>query len=155
MKIGGVSQRSGAGRRRRLMTLRLAVMWLGVVAVAHTQDAPATVIKAARLFDGRGNAVETPGVVLVVAGRIAAVGSAVKAPANARTIDLGDATLLPGFREFIELVKAGMAPADALKTAMTVDADPLGLSADVGALAPGKLVDMVAVPGDPTRGISA
>jgi imidazolonepropionase-like amidohydrolase len=54
------------------------------------------VLKAARIFDGKGDHVTTPGVVVVVNGRIAAVGSRAAIPAGAETIDLGDATLLPG-----------------------------------------------------------
>ena len=55
------------------------------------------VLKAARLFDGKSNTLVTPGVVVVTAGKI--VGSAVRAtiPPGAEVIELGDATLLPGF----------------------------------------------------------
>src|SRR5262245_58739995 len=53
------------------------------------------VLKAARLFDGRSDRVTSPGVVVVQDGRITQVGGA--APAGAQVIDLGDATLLPGF----------------------------------------------------------
>jgi imidazolonepropionase-like amidohydrolase len=57
------------------------------------------VIKAARLIDGTGAGPITNAVVVVTDNRITAVGSAstVTIPANARTIDLGDVTLLPGF----------------------------------------------------------
>jgi imidazolonepropionase-like amidohydrolase len=54
------------------------------------------VLEAAHLFDGRGGAVVSPGIVVVVDGRIAAVGAGVTIPAGAEVIDLGDATLLPG-----------------------------------------------------------
>ena len=56
-----------------------------------------TVLKAARLFDGRGNATTSNAIVVVQAGRITAVGSGLPIPAGATVIDLGDATLLPGF----------------------------------------------------------
>jgi len=58
-----------------------------------------TAIKAARLIDGAGGAVVRNGVVVVTGDRIIAVGTSaeVTIPANARIIDLGDATLLPGF----------------------------------------------------------
>jgi imidazolonepropionase-like amidohydrolase len=58
-----------------------------------------TVIKAARLIDGSGAAPVANGVVVVTGDRIVAVGAqgTVAVPANARTIDLGDVTLLPGF----------------------------------------------------------
>ncbi|HYT32882.1 MAG TPA: amidohydrolase family protein [Thermoanaerobaculia bacterium] len=55
------------------------------------------VIKAARMFDGRGEAVSSPAFVVVTGSRIEAVGSDSAVPAGARVIDFGDATLLPGF----------------------------------------------------------
>jgi imidazolonepropionase-like amidohydrolase len=57
-----------------------------------------TVLRAARLIDGNGGATITNAVVVVVDNKITEVGSAsqVRVPANARTIDLGDVTLLPG-----------------------------------------------------------
>src|SRR6202795_2954794 len=54
-------------------------------------------LKAARIFDGRSNALATPGLVAVTDGKIAAVGAKAAVPAGAEVIDLGDATLLPGF----------------------------------------------------------
>jgi imidazolonepropionase-like amidohydrolase len=53
-------------------------------------------LKAARLFDGRRDAVVPNGVVIVEGGHIRAAGSGIPIPAGARVIDLGDATLLPG-----------------------------------------------------------
>jgi imidazolonepropionase-like amidohydrolase len=55
------------------------------------------VLKAARLFDGKSNSVVTPGLVIITAEKITAVGSGATIPAGAEIIDLGDATLLPGF----------------------------------------------------------
>jgi imidazolonepropionase-like amidohydrolase len=54
------------------------------------------VLKAARLFDGKGDALMSPGVVVVTGGRITGVGTSATVPAGAEVIDLGDATLLPG-----------------------------------------------------------
>jgi len=54
-----------------------------------------TVLKAARMFDGKSDSVVQPGVVVITGNKITAVGGAV--PAGAKVIDLGDATLLPGF----------------------------------------------------------
>src|SRR5674476_1583851 len=54
------------------------------------------VLKAAHMFDGIRDHVVSPGVVVVTNGKITAVGSAAAFPAGAETIDLGDATLLPG-----------------------------------------------------------
>jgi imidazolonepropionase-like amidohydrolase len=53
------------------------------------------VLRAARLFDGRE--MRTPGIIVVNGSRITAVGSAAAIPAGAQVIDLGDATLSPGF----------------------------------------------------------
>jgi imidazolonepropionase-like amidohydrolase len=66
------------------------------------QTPPATgtvVLRAARLIDGTGAPAIRNGVVVVTDDRIVAVGASgrVTIPAGARTIDLGDATLLPGF----------------------------------------------------------
>jgi imidazolonepropionase-like amidohydrolase len=55
------------------------------------------VLKAARMFDGRGDSTVPGAVVIVEAGRITAAGSGLPVPPGARVIDLGDATLLPGF----------------------------------------------------------
>jgi imidazolonepropionase-like amidohydrolase len=72
-----------------------------VLAPAHGQaQKPASktyVLKATRMFDGKSNALATPGLVVVAEGKIVAVGAKVAAPAGAEVIDLGDATLLPGF----------------------------------------------------------
>jgi imidazolonepropionase-like amidohydrolase len=54
-----------------------------------------TVIKAARLFDAKSDRIIQPGIVVVTGKQIQAVGGQI--PANATVIDLGDATLLPGF----------------------------------------------------------
>lgn len=53
-------------------------------------------IKAARLFDGVGGSITQPGLVIVADGKIQSVGGSVTPP-GATVIDLGDATILPGF----------------------------------------------------------
>jgi imidazolonepropionase-like amidohydrolase len=58
-------------------------------------------------------------------------------------------------REFALMVKHGMAPAEALRAATSVNATLLGLSQSVGTLEPGKLADVVAVPGDVLADITA
>src|ERR1700731_408877 len=55
------------------------------------------VLKAARLVDGKSDALVKPGIVVVTDGKIVAVGANATVPAGAEVIDLGDATLLPGF----------------------------------------------------------
>src|ERR1700691_4637343 len=60
-------------------------------AVAHP-----IVLHAARLLDVKNGRVVKPGEVLVQGEKIVEAGSAVKHPAGAEVIDLGDRTLLPG-----------------------------------------------------------
>ena len=55
------------------------------------------VLKAARMFDGKSDALIKPGLVVVADGKIAGVGAGAAIPAGAEVIDFGDATLLPGF----------------------------------------------------------
>jgi imidazolonepropionase-like amidohydrolase len=57
----------------------------------------AIVLKAAHLFDGRSGNLSSPGVVVVQGTKITAVGSNATIPADAKVIDLGDATLVPGY----------------------------------------------------------
>jgi imidazolonepropionase-like amidohydrolase len=80
--------------------VRVAVVVAGLCGVAAWGQEPAKktyVLKAARLFDGKSNALVKPGIVVVRDGKIVAAGSSANAPADALVIDLGDATLLPGF----------------------------------------------------------
>ncbi|GAC1673548.1 MAG: amidohydrolase family protein [Candidatus Acidiferrum sp.] len=51
------------------------------------------------MFDGKANAVATPGLVVVREGKIIGVGAGSALPDAAEVIDLGDATLLPGFMD--------------------------------------------------------
>ena len=76
-----------------------ALLVAASVPVAGQQKAApkSYVLKAARMFDGKSNAAVTPGLVVVTDGKIAGVGSGAAVPEGAETIDLGDATLLPGF----------------------------------------------------------
>ncbi len=67
-----------------------------------------------------------------------------------------DAAVYPHGRngeEFAQLVARGLAPLDALKAATSVNAELFGLADRLGTLEAGKLADIVAVPGDPTRDI--
>lgn len=77
--------------------LLLLVSMIPVRAQTSKPEAKPVVIKAARLFDGKSNALVTPGVVVVTDGKITAAGANATAPVGADVIDLGDATLLPGF----------------------------------------------------------
>ncbi|MCX6596257.1 MAG: amidohydrolase family protein [Acidobacteria bacterium] len=71
----------------------------GLALVATAWAADPIVIRAARLFDGKSDTFQTPGVVVVQDGKIVGVGPQAAIPAGAKTIDLGDATLSPGFMD--------------------------------------------------------
>ena len=63
-----------------------------------------------------------------------------------------DASVLPhtmGGWQFAIMVERGMAPMEAIRSATSVPAQHMGLAQDVGALAPGRLGDLIAVRGDP------
>jgi imidazolonepropionase-like amidohydrolase len=76
-------------------TLRTAAVLLALACALAAQTST-YVLKAARLFDSASGQVVTPGVIVVSGGKIQSVGEA-GVPAGAAVIDLGDATLLPGF----------------------------------------------------------
>jgi imidazolonepropionase-like amidohydrolase len=56
-------------------------------------------LKAARLFDGKSNGLVQNGVLVVEGDKIVDVGSNLPIPTSARLIDLGEATLCPGFTD--------------------------------------------------------
>ena len=64
----------------------------------HSGPAPGPVVlKAARLFDGKADALLSNGMVIVEGKTIKAVGAGLTVRSGATVIDLGDATLCPGF----------------------------------------------------------
>jgi imidazolonepropionase-like amidohydrolase len=85
--------------RKRILLVFLVGSICGAQVYGQGQKPPdkTYVLKAAALFDGKSDNLVTPGLVVVSAGRIVAVGQASSIPAGAEIIDLGDATLLPGF----------------------------------------------------------
>jgi imidazolonepropionase-like amidohydrolase len=96
--------RLGNRMKHRLATLSAALMLAGALSAVHAQppttatSAPTVIVlKAAHLFDGKSGRMSEPGLVVVQGQRIIAVGANASIPAGARVIDLGDATLLPGF----------------------------------------------------------
>lgn len=57
-------------------------------------------------------------------------------------------------QEFEYMVEGGMPAAEALLSATVVSAELIGRTADLGTIEPGKLADIVAVPGNPLQDIS-
>jgi imidazolonepropionase-like amidohydrolase len=57
------------------------------------------VLKAARLFDGKSKTLAQNGVVIIQGNKIVDAGSNLPAPTDAQVIDLGDATISPGFMD--------------------------------------------------------
>ena len=87
----------------RVLLVAALLQPLAALAPAHAADTPPAgaaaetiVLKAAHLFDSTGTQLKNGGIVVVRGERIVAVGAGT-VPAGARVIDLGDATLLPGF----------------------------------------------------------
>lgn len=86
---------------------RISAVWLLCAAaiafsrpgLAEVAAAPArpVVLKAAHLFDAVSGTLVEHGIVVIAGSKIQAVGSGAKIPDNAEVIDLGEATLLPGF----------------------------------------------------------
>jgi imidazolonepropionase-like amidohydrolase len=69
---------------------------LAISALAADQT---IVLRAARLFDGKSNTLVQNSVVIVQGDKITDVGSNLPTPQGAQVIDLGDATLSPGFMD--------------------------------------------------------
>ncbi|WP_396625546.1 amidohydrolase family protein [Luteitalea sp.] len=58
-------------------------------------------------------------------------------------------------KQFAKMVEWGMTPMQAIQAATVHAADLLGTRDRLGAIAPGHLADIIAVPGDPTRDVTA
>jgi imidazolonepropionase-like amidohydrolase len=86
--------------KRRLFISSVLLLSLSGLSPAQTPSQTATphpiVLHAAGLLDIKSGRLVKPGEVLVEGERIVEVGSALKRPAGAEVIDLGDRTLLPG-----------------------------------------------------------
>ena len=79
--------------------MRCAVVAFFFVAVSASAADELIALKAARMFDGKSNALVRNGVVVVQGDKILDAGSNLPIPSAAYVIDLGDATLCPGFMD--------------------------------------------------------
>jgi imidazolonepropionase-like amidohydrolase len=78
--------------------MNLATVYALVLLNASGAEPPKPVVlRAARVFDGKSDAMIHNGVVLVTGKAIKAVGADVAIPEGAEVIDLGDSTLCPGW----------------------------------------------------------
>ncbi len=105
-----------------------------------------------------GKGMYPPPVEAKMRAAIEAINQTVKrALAKGVRIGLGtDAAVYPHGRnveEFHLLADLGMSPLDALRAGTSADAELLGIQNRLGTLEPGKLADIVAMPGDPTQNI--
>jgi len=80
------------------ITLRVFVIFLSLRIAAQAAD-QLIVLKAARFFDGKSDALVQNAVVIVQGDKIIDAGSNLPVPSDAQVIDLGDATLSPGFMD--------------------------------------------------------
>ncbi len=78
------------------MKLAKIVCLLLFIVPALAQQQRTYALKAARLFDSKAGALVQPGLIIVADGKIQSVGGTTT-PSGATVIDVGDATLLPGF----------------------------------------------------------
>ncbi len=81
---------------RSRMAAILSAAILLTAAVCAQQSTNPVVLHAARVLNVADGTVLSPGEVLVQGERIVAAGRQVPHPSNARVIDLGDTTLMPG-----------------------------------------------------------
>jgi imidazolonepropionase-like amidohydrolase len=80
----------------RVSSIIVAAVAATFAAVAHgAQDSQPVVLRAAYLFDSKSGQLTQGGSIVIQGDKISAIGGT--PPADARVIDLGDATLLPGF----------------------------------------------------------
>src|SRR5579864_2006969 len=83
-------------RTIRLFLIGCCLLFASFLLSAQSLPSATVVLKSVRLYDGKSDRVTSPGIVVVRANKIEAVGPGAAIPSDATVIDLGDATLLPG-----------------------------------------------------------
>jgi imidazolonepropionase-like amidohydrolase len=86
----------GCGRWSHLVPAIVAFA-IGAIPIRAADNVIA--LKARRMFDGKSKSLVPNGVVIVQEDKIVGVGSNLAVPGDAQVIDLGDATLAPGFMD--------------------------------------------------------
>jgi imidazolonepropionase-like amidohydrolase len=81
----------------RLLACRLLCVLCVLYGSVASLGAETIALKAARLFDGKSKTLLPNGVVLIQGDKILDAGSNLAVPNDSKVIDLGDATLSPGF----------------------------------------------------------
>ena len=95
-------------RRSSVALLTLAALSFTASLSLAAAPAKPIVLRAARMFDGKGDAVVAPGLLVVDGNKLVAVGKQSRVPAGAEVINLGDVTLLPGLMDMeLNLVIGG------------------------------------------------
>src|SRR5216110_2296389 len=84
---------------RSSLRFGFTILAFAVCAIATQAADKVIVLKAARLFDGKSKTLAQNGVVIIQGNKIVDAGSNLLAPTDAQVIDLGDATLSPGFMD--------------------------------------------------------
>ncbi len=77
----------------------IAISFGLVLLLVSPAGAAAIVLKSRWLFDGSSSTLSIPGLIVIDGNKIIGVGPGATIPAGARTIDLGEATLCPGFMD--------------------------------------------------------
>ncbi len=89
-----------AGDMHKFTSVVVCIVAIGWTSAVMAQVPPAPshpiVLHAVRMLDIKNGRIVTPGEVLIQGNRILEAGTAVKHPAGAEVLDLGDRTLLPG-----------------------------------------------------------
>src|SRR5205807_8656478 len=97
--LGDAVNRHPSSRTRKVCII-LAALFTGLLASGRLagQAPTLTLVKAGHLIDPRAGKALSPAAVLIESGKIKEVGTRgrIQRPAGAKTIDLGNATLLPG-----------------------------------------------------------
>jgi len=83
----------------RLLRLVPVILAFATGAIPMLAGDNVIALKAARMFDGKSKSLVPNGVVIVQGDKIVDVGSNLGVPGDAQVIDLGDATLTPGFMD--------------------------------------------------------